>query len=174
MDPRLAALLDKDAVVDCNARYARGLDRLDLDLYRSAFHDDALDCRGGQPKTPEEFLEAFLPVQPTRKVTQHLLTTQSIELDGDTAHGETYYVAAVQHEGDADVALHGGRYVDRFERRDGVWRMSVKVVIPEWHVLAPAAVGSAVLARARFGSRSADDPSYERPLQPRESALAPG
>ena len=40
---RLRALEDRNEILDCLARYARGMDRLDRELARSAYHDDAID-----------------------------------------------------------------------------------------------------------------------------------
>ena len=34
---------DREAITDCLYRYTRGIDRLDRDLVRSAYHDDAVD-----------------------------------------------------------------------------------------------------------------------------------
>ena len=63
--------------------------------------------------------------------THHCLTNHYCELDGDTAHTETYFVYfGAQEEGPTDVL--GGRYLDDLERRDGEWRISRRLCFIEW------------------------------------------
>jgi hypothetical protein len=160
-------LLDRQAIVDCTLRYTRGVDRLDEELYRSAFHEDAVDFHGAAPLSPDEFLAWFLPQQEGREATQHYVLNHVIDVDGDTAHGETYFLAIVKLRGKDYVQMVGGRYVDRFERRGGEWRIALRLVVPEWHANAQAVPDSPVLTRTDWRRRSRDDPSYERPLRPR-------
>jgi hypothetical protein len=62
LDTTLGELLDRDHIVRCLQRYARGIDRLDEELYRSAFHPDAFDCHGEMNVTIDEFVERAFPV----------------------------------------------------------------------------------------------------------------
>jgi hypothetical protein len=165
-DRRIDELIDRQDILDTLLRYTRGLDRLDLDLYRSAFHDDGLDCHG-PAISPDGFLEWWLPKQDSREVTEHLVSNHTIDIDGDVAHVESYHLVAVKQHGEDRVNLHAGRYADRLERRDGVWRISLRVVIPSWHGIVPTEVGSAVISRSNWGRRSQEDPTYERPLATR-------
>ena len=52
---QLQMLLDRQAILDCVQRYARGLDRHDDELTASAYHGDALDHHGGFTGTPAQF-----------------------------------------------------------------------------------------------------------------------
>jgi hypothetical protein len=54
----------------------------------------------------------------------------------------------------------GGRYVDRFERRDGEWKIADRVVVHEWSTLEPL---TAAFPGQRFvqGRRDGDDVSYQ-------------
>ena len=62
---------------------------------------------------------------------QHFILNHLVELDGDTAHSEAYYVAILQnHEGSAIMST--GRYVDRFERRHGRWAIARRVCVSEY------------------------------------------
>jgi hypothetical protein len=167
LDPRLRTLLDRQEIVDCLLRYTRGLDRLDLDLFRSAFHPDALDSRSGGATTIDEFLDSWLPKQPDRDVTQHFITNHMIDIDGDVAHVETYHLVAVKLKQSPELSLHAGRYADRLERRDGEWRIAVRLAVPSWHGLVMTPEASEVLSRSDWSRRSKEDPTYERPLLPR-------
>lgn len=165
----LQELWDRKEIEGALLRYTRGLDRLDIELYRSAFTADGLDHHG-PARTPEEFLEEWLPKQPDREVTEHIVSNLTIEIDGDTAHAESYHLVAVKQLGEEVVNLHAGRYADRLQKEDGVWRIAVRVVIPSWHGVVPAAVASPILSRSDWGRRSPEDPSYERPLVARYDA----
>lgn len=164
-----AGLLDRQEILDCITRYARGIDRLDEELVMSAFHDDAVDCHGAFTGSPKEFVAWWAPRQTRREVAQHYLMNHSVELDGDVAHTETYFVAVLKFV-DADVAsVNGGRYVDRLERRAGVWRIAVRVVARDWQLTGDASQMAEAMVGLHRGVRGGRrDVSYERPLQPRQ------
>lgn len=168
MTARVQELIDRQDIMDCLLRYTRGADRLDVDLIRSAFHEDGLDCHGKVTGTREDFLAWWLPGQEDRDATQHYLMNHTCELDGDTAHAETYFLAVVKRKDRDDAAIFGGRYVDRLERRDGAWRIAVRVVEHEWNVVGDASGMAAAMEGRHRGARDRSDPSYERPLQPRQ------
>jgi proline racemase len=46
LEGRLRALEDQQAIRDVLMRYARGVDRCDLDLLKPAYHEDAYDDHG--------------------------------------------------------------------------------------------------------------------------------
>jgi hypothetical protein len=163
---RLQELWDRKEIEETLLRYTRGLDRLDLDLYRSAFTADGTDNHG-PAKSPDEFLEEWMPKQDGREVTEHIVSNLTIEIDGDTAHVESYHLVAVKQKDEDVVNLHAGRYADRLVRQDGAWRIAVRVVMPSWHGRVSSAVGSPILSRSDWGRRSTEDPTYDRPLQAR-------
>lgn len=158
-------LLDRQAIWDCLLRYARGADRLDPDLIRSAFWPDAHDSHGAMSGSPEEFLATWLPTQAVREAGQHLLANHTVEIEGDTAHAETYFLSSMK-DVDSDVLrLVAGRYVDRFEKRAGDWRIADRVVVLDWQCQADASGMERTLAGRVRGLRTHDDPSY-RLLEP--------
>ena len=64
----------------------------------------------------------------------HHLTNQTIHLDGDVAASESYYSGFMlerHDDGEQRTIQMVGRYLDRLERRDGEWRISERVVVPE-------------------------------------------
>jgi hypothetical protein len=171
-EAQIQQLIDRQAILDCLLRYTRGVDRLDLDLVRSAFHPDGVDCHGPVSAGADGFLQWWLPLQEAREATQHFITNHTVEIDGDTAHSEAYYTAAVKLIASDQTQLFAGRYVDRLERRDGEWRIAVRIVLPEWGASLDSSRMAAVFDRQHRGSRGAGDPSYERPLRPRPSIPA--
>lgn len=166
----LRNLLDRQAVEDCIRRYARGVDRGDDDLLRSAYHGDAVEDHGafvGGLDGLIRFLDAAHRPFPGY---QRYVTNVSVELDGDSAHAESYYLCVLRRDGD-DLLVNGGRYLDRLERRDGQWRIVRRVVVMEWEgAVQGGAPRYAVSVESR---RDRDDVSYERPLQVTREARSP-
>ncbi len=172
IDSRLRLLLDREDIRECISRYARGVDRLDDELVRSAFHDDAVDCHGSSCFGREEFIAAIRPLQTGREFSQHFIANQAIDVDDDAAHVETYFTVAFKMADTAEVEVRGGRYVDRFERRDGIWRISVRVVVMEWSLTGDAKSMQKMLRTNHRSTRDRTDVSYERPLAPQSLSEA--
>ena len=60
--------------------------------------------------------------------------------------------------------LIGGRYFDKYEKRDGQWKFSYKAVVADWATVdSPSRVqlDHPMLAGSYFGKPGAGDPSYE-------------
>lgn len=163
----LGELLDRQAISDCLLRYARGVDRVDEELIRSAYWEDAHDSHGAFNGGPEEFLAWFIPNQPEREVAQHFLMNQFVELRGDEADAETYFVSVAKKYGSGDIETVGGRYVDLFAKRQGEWRIQTRLVLLEWQCLGDASGMAQRLSRSHRGSRDLNDPCYSSPVSPR-------
>jgi hypothetical protein len=56
----------------------------------------------------------------------------------------------------------GGRYVDRFERRDGEWRIAARITVHDWSRIDPVTENFEHAGRFRQGTRSTDDPVYRK------------
>lgn len=166
----LTELIAREQIRDCLARYARGLDRKDLDLLRSAFHPDATDHHGGSVDyhpAAEALIDDWKVRDAHRAFSQHLLFNMTFDIDGDAAHVETYFQLLVGIVPGAEttqppLGISGGRYVDRFECRDGEWRIARRVVVNEYAAALDARDRPNHLLWAR---RSTQDPSYDRPLE---------
>jgi hypothetical protein len=143
MTMTIETLLARQEIADVLYRYARGIDRLDLDLVRSCYHPDAYDDHGTMKGTVDEFLAAAEGFLPRFAATMHFLGNMLIEVDGDVARAETYAVAYHRLEEDAGGKddIWGIRYVDRFERRGGEWRIAHRVVAQEWRRVEPVPAG---------------------------------
>ena len=65
--------------------------------------------------------------------TLHLLGDSLFDwVDDDTTAVETYVVAHHRIDEPASMVSFGGRYLDRVERRDGVWGIAERLVVREW------------------------------------------
>jgi hypothetical protein len=137
----LQRLLDKDAIRDAIYRYARGVDRSDFELVRSTYHPGAYDDHGDFKGTIEEFIPWLQQRLADDEVGMHHLGNCLIEFESaEAALVETYFVSqrlrpAVGEDlkwvGDNDLICRQrwGRYVDRFEKRDGDWRVASRTVV---------------------------------------------
>jgi hypothetical protein len=175
---RLDALLDKQDIYECLVRMSRASDRGDRDLFLSAFHPDAVVAAGPFVGGPEELYDWSEQLQKNfYSATFHKLLQQTCDIDGDTAHAETYYLFVACMLGNENNLLAGGRYVDRFERRDGVWGMVMRNNFVEWTSLVPAMANPLGpvedLDLNGLPSIGRDDPSYQRPLVNRRALNIP-
>ena len=106
-------------------RYCRGIDRMDAPLTRSCWHTDGTADYGRLFKgTADGFIEWLWPVHAAMIGHVHSLSNVTVEIDGDAAATESYVhvVLRVPAPDGGQVDIVGrGRYLDAFERRDGVW-----------------------------------------------------
>lgn len=165
----LRELRDWQEIIDITYRFSRGVNRLDKELLRSVFHPDAIDDHSFFVGGRDDLLDWIDTVYTNISVTQHFVTNQTIDLDGDTAHVESYwFVANVGLEG-VNVILRGGRYIDRFERREGRWAIAARACLVEWNAGTNGmAIPPDVMAKLRETGKSAKDKSdlsYQRPLK---------
>ena len=132
IETAVSKLAERQEILDCITRYNRGLDRHDEEMIASAFWEDALDHHGDFVGTPRELavwgnaLHAH-----SFDAHQHFLTTHTADIDGDSAHTETYWLAVLRRNESGRSVMIGGRYVDRLERRDGVWKLAVRRTVME-------------------------------------------
>lgn len=134
-DSVLDVLASEQAIRGLILRYCRGVDRLDWDMVASVFWPDA-KLTYGASQTPAQFIAGAKIGLPLYALTQHSVSNVLIEVNGDRAEGEAYCLArhrsAATQSAPAEDFLWGGRYVDRYERRSGEWRISRRVVVHEW------------------------------------------
>jgi hypothetical protein len=172
----------REAIWQCLQRYARGVDRFDRDIILSAFHPDAIDDHGKFVGGPEQFAEWAIG-QHTKAHLSHLhnLFNHTCDLDGDVAHTETYFMFTAMNREGTPLVLNGGRYLDRFEKREGEWRIAYRTCMREWGLMDerpdPEDLSSFTSTRAYlsqevkdfmngglYSRRDKSDPSYLRPL----------
>jgi hypothetical protein len=168
----LRRLLDEQQIRDAMSRYARGVDRGDWDLVRSAYHPDAHDEHGDYKGGIDGFIDWLDARFAGADNSMHFLGQMLVEFRGpDIALVETYFVSrrlsapgerdtADTRPGDALAREAWGRYVDRFERRAGAWKVAHRTVVLEALSTALAIGGQRVPGR-RFGRRDRGDRLYE-------------
>ena len=175
---RLVELADRQDIADCLVRFALGMDRFDRATFLSAFHPDADLSAGPFVGGPADLYDWASALHEQGQVaTHHNVLNQTVEIDGDVAHGETYYLFAARNRDETNW-LAGGRYIARYERRGGEWRIAVMTNCIEWSGMVPTLPIPFSDVPDIHGngapSRSKDDPSYQRPLVNRRKPQIPG
>lgn len=177
----VAILQDRQAIHDCLMRYSRGVDRLDRDIILSVYHEDAIDDHGVFVGNPKEFADWVIPMHTATHLShQHCIFNTSVDLDGDVAHVESYYMFVGLNKKGTPLAMTGGRYIDRFEKRNGRWAIAARICVRDWAPLKeiPEKLDQSAMTAAplnevttrllRTGAqvaRDKTDPSYMRPLK---------
>lgn len=159
-------LLDRAEIGDLLALYCRGIDRCDEATLRGIYHADAIEDRGAGLfiGNAQEWVGWTLQLLPTFRSTQHCIMNSLLEIDGDVAWGETYFnayhrfgatepqaasagvatadaLAGIEWpEGETELVL-AGRYLDRFERRAGCWKIAHRRMVCDWCHAGKAADG---------------------------------
>lgn len=162
MDDRLRRLEDIEAIRLLLGRIARGTDRFDTALLAESIHADAvLDMGGASPMSGAAFAAALKPPAVPRPGRMHIITNEQIEVDGDAASSETYILSCqdVLIDDVRKTRLRAGRYLDRFARREGVWKLSARTLIDEWSRIDE--VVEAIAHGAHSGRPAPDDLSYK-------------
>jgi hypothetical protein len=153
-------LLARHEIADVILRYARGVDRLDFDLVRSCYHPGAYDDHGSFKGDVDGFIAMCEKFLPKWSATQHFMGNMLIEVDGEVAKAETYAVAYHRRQDDDGTGkddVFGIRYVDRFERRDGDWKIAYRVVATEWRRVDPVVNATRRGQVGVWGTRDGND-----------------
>lgn len=160
----LQPLLDKQAIHEVLMRYCRGIDRCDADLLRDVYHPDATDDHGGFKGPAGDFVAWAIEALRRDESTTHYIANELVDLDGDVAFAESYFFAVhrrARKDGTKVDLVFSGRYVDRFERRAGTWRIADRKVVYDRSRVDP--VGEEFTSPEFIaGKRDRSDPVYQR------------
>jgi len=168
----LAALAARGSITEVLYRYCRGLDRMDLELSYSVFHDDATAWYSGLFQgSGHGFVDWVFELHRSMSGHSHQVTNVLIEFHDDThAVSEAYVTVRLRTTnpaGETVDILGSGRYLDHWERREGRWaivqRRYVGDLTTTLAVPAPGAAGQIPPAGAverLVSSRDLSDPSY--------------
>ncbi|MCA9512242.1 MAG: nuclear transport factor 2 family protein, partial [Myxococcales bacterium] len=164
---RLARAGDAQAIRDVLARYWRGVDRRDAALVASTYHPDAFDDHGYYQGPVDGFVASLEPgVWGYFENTQHFAGQIDVELDGDARARVESYAEAHHVRSEPDGArrdlVYGLRYVDRFEKRGGEWRIAHRICAWDWHRV-DEHVGLPLPDSYFRGRHSHEDPVFAHP-----------
>jgi len=138
-------LEDREAIRDVIAAYAHAIDRRRWDMIPQLFHDDATFGFGLVEGGWQDFLGQAQAIIDPCTATQHQLGQTQFGFEGrDLCHTETYFTAmhtipagypmadVFPDKGRIYSAVIAGRYVDRFEKRNGEWRIAQRNGLYDW------------------------------------------
>jgi hypothetical protein len=154
----------RESIRDCIYRFNRGLDRIDRPLMGSAFHEDAqIDMGKIYQGGVEGFLDATVANQARQAQAHHLVGNILIRLEGEAATVESYELARHKSPRDGDIIdlILAMRLLDRFERRDGEWRIVSRKKVMDWGRIFPGGDGVFENSPLAKGTRDWADPSYD-------------
>ncbi len=169
-DTLLQEMLDEFALRKLVHAYCRAVDRGDFDQLRGLYHRDATDSHGGFTGSSagevSDFLAQLAATRPYLRSMQHNITTVNFAIDGDRAEGEIYTIAThtlAGREQDVDVVV-GGRYLDKYEKRDGSWGIVERTIVTDWaqvHNPSTVDLSHPITRDTLRGTLGADDPSWD-------------
>jgi SnoaL-like domain len=157
--------LEKLAIAELPALYMRGLDRLDRDLLRAQFWDDAYLDYGIYAGGADGFADFCMKALRGHARNHHFIGQHLIEVEGETAWGEVYFQAyhrIISDAGEPRDMVAAGRYVDRYEKRGGIWKFAYRCEVVDWARDDPAADAFIAGSGNIWGERKPDDPLYKR------------
>jgi hypothetical protein len=181
-------LIDRRDIEHVISTYARAVDRLDVELLKSCYHPDAINHNAVSRAPAWEYADEIIPLM--RRLfggTMHHVTHTNIVVKGDTAAAESYFISwhhviggynevatmfGIPYakemeqlgtlEGGHDF-VGAGRYLDRLQKRDGIWRFSERTVTMEWNHFGPVTKGTPDSLFGRmpaWARRDQSDPVY--------------
>ncbi len=160
--PSLEEMADRLAIMEVLATHCRGVDRAHADTLKSCYWSDATVAYGGFNGNAHEFCAALPGSIKRFTATQHSITNVLPRIDGDQALVETY-VTAYHYMEEQSEMTYIGRYIDRFAKREGVWKMAHRQVVMDWNqnVDATAVMNGPPFDGLARGARHPDDPLYQ-------------
>lgn len=158
----LEEVLAKQEIYELSCNYMRGLDRLDAALMHTVFHDDATVDYGFFQGSGKDFVAFAQNALKDHLANHHMIGQVNIKVDGDQAVGEVYFQAfhKVVQDGEEKDLFISGRYVDRYERRDGEWKISFRSEVNDWARLEADADSYLEGSGCLIGERKPGDYSY--------------
>lgn len=157
----LDAALARAEIHDLLMAYARGVDRADEALLASIFTDDSTVISGVVNGSGKDFAQQITVfVSQNLEMCFHSVANEWIDVRGNEALGEHYVIAQMVQSG--TEVLTGGRYIDRYVKRDGKWLIQSRTFVVDWNHSHPSTMErdgfyEALTNRGCFG---AADPVY--------------
>lgn len=165
--PEPEEMADRLAIIDVIHTYSRGVDRASADILKSTCWPEAEVDYGGYKGPAHPFFDGLVQSIKRYANTQHQISNTIVDLDGDKAKAESYLTAhhyLPVEEGQDTEMTYIGRYFDRLEKRDNIWKFMHRQVVMTWHQNAFASAdeeknpGLKELTRA---SRHPEDPLFD-------------
>ncbi len=156
----MQTLIDRQAITDLIHRYCRSVDRLDIPLGHSIWHEDGVaDYGAAVYQGPGKGLIDYICAQHRNTLHHsHQVSNILIHLDGDRAGSESYVSASLRVLSGKQVRQISvwGRYIDSWSRREGRWGLDKRISIRDFDEIRDVVE----MVRHNAGKRDPTDPSY--------------
>lgn len=158
----LNKLLEIAAIKQLSFLYSRACDRLDRQLLEKLYWPDGGDDHGIFKGTAPEYIDWVMELLAGWTSSHHDNGNFLIEIDGHLATGEVHWTGYYRYEIDGvpHDQLSAGRYLDRYEKRLGEWRIAYRTCLSEWSRVIPVEADWREGA-ANVGRRDKQDALYE-------------
>lgn len=164
LQQQLATLQAKQDLHELLANYCNGVDRRDRALLESLWWPEATMDFGLFVGPASQFCELISADNPSVEMTYHFTSNELFEIDGDKATGRAYVLgmSALLNEGNATQHVAAGRYLDQYERRDGIWKFSKRLFVLDlnFNEASSAIWDSGIGAAVTRGQPNVDDIHY--------------
>ncbi|MNZ41978.1 hypothetical protein D3C78_595440 [compost metagenome] len=155
----------KQALQQLNAKFSRAMDRMDRCLMVSLWTDDGQIDWGAHKGSAKPFVIAATTADANLERSFHSVSTEYFEVDGDKAIGEVsvIIVSIVLENGAKMDRLIGGRYLDRYRKEGGQWKIAQRTFVHDWNMNLPSSANleEGMFAKFLKGRRDKQDPSYQ-------------
>ncbi|MCT2399137.1 nuclear transport factor 2 family protein [Novosphingobium mangrovi (ex Huang et al. 2023)] len=159
-DSSFEQIAEKFAITEQIYRYCRSVDRLDVPLGHSVFHEDATADYGptGYRGTGRGAIDWICEAHKYLLAHSHQVTNINIVLDGERAGSEAYVTATLRMEREGKMMLMEiwARYCDRWSKRDGTWRIDHRDTVIDYDSIREVTP----MNRHEWARRDPQDPSY--------------
>jgi SnoaL-like domain len=139
IEARIDELESRIAISALVAGYCEGVDRQDSDRFEGLWHEDAaylIPGGRGDFYGAAGIRESQVVIGKAWKQTYHWTTNSTVEFQTpDRATGRSDAFAMCQHKDGEKVSFVGCTYLDKYERRDGIWKFAERYV-NRWFVSA--------------------------------------
>jgi hypothetical protein len=163
-------LLIKQEIAETLYLYCRAMDRIDEALTLSIWHPDGTCNYSSKSGVPDMLFRDYLTGSTKARAGfanhSHQITNILIKPEGDGARAlsEAYFTASLQtvpKDGWVSEHLWRGRYLDRWSKRDGKWRIDHRQVVFDSYTPHDFPADRLKDMPLDLSRRDADDPSYD-------------
>ena len=152
--------LAREAITELLHTYCRAVDRIDVPLGRSIWHEDATADYGATYRGPGADAIDHICAQHRKTLgTSHRVSNLLVRVEGARATSETYVNAAIRiaHGGGQREIGVNGRYLDRWSLRGGRWGLDHREFVLDFDEIRDVEPANGTCTGRQDGS----DPSYE-------------
>ena len=133
LESELQELKDREAIREGIHRYCQAVDRCDLDMLKSCYWPDGYDDHGFFGGNAHEFADYVIPCLERIDSSMHAITNTRFLFDGDrcACTSQWHVTHRLKHDTGFTDFLHQGRYLDVWEKREGVWRILHRSIVSD-------------------------------------------